>query len=47
MSIRLLKTNILYDVDFPKDLKKLKAELSKNPELAPHTRNKLGEFNSP
>jgi len=44
MSIKLLETDIHYDVDVPKDMKKLKAELSKNPELAPHTRNKLREF---
>lgn len=45
MSIRLLQTEIHYDVDVPRDMKKLKMELSKNPELAPHTRNKLKEFN--
>lgn len=44
MSIKLLETDIHYDVDVPKDMKKLKAELSKNPELALHTRNKLREF---
>ena len=44
MSIKLLETDIHYDVDVPKDMKKLKVELSKNPELAPHTRNKLREF---
>jgi glycosyltransferase A (GT-A) superfamily protein (DUF2064 family) len=46
MSIRLLETEIHYDVDVPRDMKKLKTELSKNPELAPHTRNKLREFNT-
>jgi glycosyltransferase A (GT-A) superfamily protein (DUF2064 family) len=46
LSIKLIKTDIHYDVDVPKDLKKLKRELSKNPELAPHTRNKLIELNS-
>jgi glycosyltransferase A (GT-A) superfamily protein (DUF2064 family) len=44
MSIKLLETDIHYDVDVPKDMKKLKTELSKNPEIAPHTRNKLREF---
>ncbi len=43
-SIKLLKIDIHYDVDVPKDMKKLKAELSKNPELAPHTRNKLNSI---
>ncbi|WP_455369445.1 TIGR04282 family arsenosugar biosynthesis glycosyltransferase [[Eubacterium] cellulosolvens] len=47
MSIKLLEINTHYDVDVPEDLKKLKMELSKNRELAPHTRNKLREFNSP
>jgi glycosyltransferase A (GT-A) superfamily protein (DUF2064 family) len=46
MSIRLLETEIHYDVDVPRDMKKLKTELSKNPKLAPHTRNKLREFNT-
>jgi glycosyltransferase A (GT-A) superfamily protein (DUF2064 family) len=46
MSIKLLEINTHYDVDIPEDLKKLKMELSKNPEIAPHTRNKLREFNS-
>ena len=45
MSIELLEIDTHYDVDVPADLKMLKMELSKNPELAPHTRNKLREFN--
>lgn len=45
MSIRLLETEIHYDVDVPRDMNKLKMELYKNPELAPNTRNKLREFN--
>ena len=45
MSIKLFEIDTHYDVDVPEDLKKLKIELSKNPELAPHTRNKLREFN--
>ncbi len=46
MSIKLLEIDSHYDVDVPKDLEKLKTELSKNPELSPHTRKKLREFNS-
>ena len=46
MSIKLLEIETHYDVDVPEDLKKLKIELSKTPELAPHTYNKLREFNA-
>ncbi len=41
MSIQLLKTSTLYDVDVPSDMGVLREELSKNSELAPHTRKIL------
>jgi len=41
LSIQLLRISTLYDVDIPKDMEVLREELSRNPELAPHTREVL------
>ena len=41
MSLHTFKTSLHYDVDVPEDVVTLREELSKNPDLAPHTRRTL------
>lgn len=46
MSIHVFKTSVHYDVDVPADMEILMEELSKNLDLAPHTRSALRSLES-